>query len=56
MNKFFFYMSYEMAISVENSCTGCFRKNVFFKLALMTLLYVRMYINSTKSESPHYDI
>ena len=28
----------------------------FFKLALMTLFYVRMHINSTKYESPHYDI
>ena len=37
--------------------TGCFRKNdFFFKLVLMTLFYVRMYTNSTKSESPHYDI
>ena len=41
----------------RHDSTGCFRKNdFFFKLALMTLFYVRMYINSTKSESPHYDI
>ena len=35
---------------------GVSEKNDFFKLALMTLFYVRMHINSTKYESPHYDI
>ena len=55
-HQFYFRLLYALRSLFPFQLLQGVSERMIFKLALITLFYVRMHINSTKSESPHYDI